>query len=93
MPILTCPRCGTRGEMRGGDGCFEDIWPEVRGHLPVRRCSDCGAGIILSTKLLALGVRANLIPDDIWLRMEDESFGRARQPASLARSPSARRSW
>lgn len=77
MPILTCPRCGNSGEIRGDDGCFEDVWPGARGHFPVRKCSQCGTGIIVSTRLLALGMRATVIPDDIWVRMREENFGRA----------------
>jgi ribosomal protein S27AE len=76
MPILTCPRCGNSGEIRGEHGRFEDVWPGARGHLPLRKCSQCGAGIIVSTKLLALGMRATVIPDDIWVRMREENFGR-----------------
>lgn len=93
MPILTCPRCGNSGEIRGDDGCFEDVWPGARGHLPVRKCSECGAGIILSTKFLALGMRATVIPDDIWVRMGEENFGRpvaasaTRRRGSRARRP------
>ena len=77
MPILTCPRCGNSGEIRGDHACFEDIWPGARGHLPVRKCTQCGAGIIVSTKLLSLGMRATVIPDDIWARMREERFGGA----------------
>jgi hypothetical protein len=70
MPILTCPRCGNSGDMRGDDGAFEVAWPSARGHFPVRKCTECGAGIIVRPKFLC-GTRTTLIPDDTWHRMED----------------------
>jgi hypothetical protein len=63
--------------MRGDDRSFEDVWPMARGHLPVRRCRECGAGIIVSPKFLICGTRTTLIPDDTWRRMEETLAGNA----------------
>jgi hypothetical protein len=68
--ILTCPRCGNRGAMYGGDAAFEDVWPMTRGHLPVRQCKECGAGIIVRPKFVGSGTRASLIQDDTWAAMK-----------------------
>jgi predicted RNA-binding Zn-ribbon protein involved in translation (DUF1610 family) len=75
MPTLTCPRCGNRGEIRANGGAFEAAWPLARGHFPVRRCRECGAGIIVRPKFL-VGTRPTLIPDDTWRRMQ-ETFVRS----------------
>jgi hypothetical protein len=77
MPILICPRCANRGEIRGHDGSFEDVWPAARGHFSVRKCSGCGAAIVVSPKFLICGMRATLIPDDTWRRMEATLAGGA----------------
>ena len=69
MSTLTCPRCGNRGELRGDDRAFEAVWAAAREHFPVRRCKQCGAGIIVCPRF-PLGTRPTLIPDDNWHRME-----------------------
>jgi hypothetical protein len=75
--ILTCPRCGNSGAMYGAGAVFEDVWPVTRGHLPVRQCKECGAGIIVRPKFVGSGTRASLIADDTWGAMK----------AALARRP------
>lgn len=75
MPILTCPRCANSGEIRHDDRCIEAVWPEARGHFPVRRCKECGTGIIVRSKFFICGTRSTLIPDDAWRRIE-EKFAR-----------------
>ena len=70
MPTLTCPRCGNSGAIRADDGCFDAVWPLARGHFPVRKCRQCGAGIIVRPKF-PCGTRSSLIPDDAWRRMEE----------------------
>lgn len=42
----------------------------------MRKCRECGAGIIVHPRLLIFGARAELIPDELWARME-EMFSRA----------------
>lgn len=69
MPMLTCPRCGNSGAMRGDNRAFEAVWPAAREHFPVRRCRQCGAGIIVCPRF-PVGTRPTLIPDDNWHRME-----------------------
>jgi hypothetical protein len=69
MTTLTCPRCGNSGAMRGDDRAFEPVWQAAREHFPVRRCRQCGAGIIICPRFL-VGMRPTLIPDDNWHRME-----------------------
>ena len=49
-------------------------WPD--GHYPVRKCRQCGAGIIVRPKFLIFGARPVLIPDETWSKMERE-FSRA----------------
>jgi hypothetical protein len=85
MPTLTCPRCGNSGAIRGGDDCFDCVWPTTRGHFPVRKCRKCGAGIIVRPKLL-WGTRPTLIPDDTWRRME-QTFAPAAVGAAIADEP------
>jgi DNA-directed RNA polymerase subunit M/transcription elongation factor TFIIS len=74
MPMLTCPRCGARGELRGTDETFQP-----RGHVgrvPVRKCRKCGAGIAVRFRFLMFGARAELIANETWSDME-RRFARA----------------
>jgi hypothetical protein len=69
MPKLKCPACGNEGELRGTEEFFEirGKWPD--GHLPVRKCQECGHGLIVKPRLF-LPARAQVIPDDTWAKME-----------------------
>jgi hypothetical protein len=86
MPVLACPRCGNRGEIRGSDESFETRgqWPD--GHFPVRKCRRCGTGIIVRPRFLIFGARPTLIPDNTWSKMERE-FSRAFGGASTVEKP------
>jgi hypothetical protein len=58
-------------------------WPD--GHLPVRKCNACGAGIIMRLHLLPRRTEATAIPSDTWARMEaewDRSFSPEAEPAT-----------
>ena len=73
---LRCPVCDHNGEIKGTDEFFE-----TRGQwqgAPVRRCRGCGSGLIVRGLLRP---KAEVIPDDLWERMQ-ASFDRA---ASLKR--------
>jgi ribosomal protein S27AE len=78
QPVLTCPRCGNSGALRNDDTCFEDLWPLTRGHLPVRECRQCGAGIIVRPTFGSCRTRATLIADDTWSAMKATFAARAR---------------
>lgn len=78
MPVLKCPACGARGEVRGTEEFFEERgqWPD--GHMPVRKCLACGGGLIVRPRVFPPGAQAQVIPSDIWVKMEsawDEEFG------------------
>jgi hypothetical protein len=77
MATVRCPNCGVKGELRGPAEAFEP-----RGHLPderpVRRCRNCGAGVVLRDRLIRPGVKAELVDPAVWRRLEDrwwELFG------------------
>jgi hypothetical protein len=70
VPELKCPVCGHQGEVRGTEEFFEarGQWPD--GHMPVRKCRGCGAGLIVKPRFFPPGAKATVIPDDTWAQME-----------------------
>ena len=71
MPQLKCPSCGAKGEVRESGDSFEvrGMWP--KGHWPVRKCRNCGVGLVVKPRLIPPGVRASVIPGATWLQMEE----------------------
>lgn len=76
MPQLKCPACGARGEVRETEEHFEvrGQWPD--GHWPVRKCRQCGVGLIVKMRIAPPGVKAKRIDDATWAAME-ASWNRA----------------
>jgi hypothetical protein len=71
MPVLTCPKCGNSGKIRGSEAAFEPRGDRPGGHWPIRKCRQCGAGIIVRSRFLFFGTRPTLIPDNTWRGMEE----------------------
>jgi DNA-directed RNA polymerase subunit RPC12/RpoP len=38
--------------------------------MPVRKCQECGAGIIVRPKFLIFGARGEHIPEHLWVKMD-----------------------
>ena len=70
MPQLKCPSCNSRGEVRETEEFYEvrGVWPD--GHWPVRKCRNCGAGLIVKIRLAPPGAKAKRIDDATWAAME-----------------------
>jgi hypothetical protein len=68
---LTCPSCGAVGSVRGEDA-FEVRGRFPDGHLPVRKCNACGAGLVVTICIFPRSSRATAIPSDLWARMDAE---------------------
>lgn len=80
MPVLKCPACRAKGEVRGTEEFFEvrGRWPGNDYGWPVLKCRACGAGLIGKPRLVAPGVRATVIDAETWARMEamwEDAFG------------------
>ena len=72
MPQLKCPECGNRGELRGTEESFEIRGKTPEGHWPIRKCRQCGAGLVVKPLLgfLFFRPRAHVIDTETWGRMQ-----------------------
>lgn len=74
---LTCPSCGAKGEATTNEtGAFE-----VRGQYQgkaVRKCRGCGKGLAIGPFSGGLMEKPEVLPADLWRRMEtmwEREFG------------------
>jgi hypothetical protein len=67
---LFCPSCGNRGQATTDEaGAFE-----IRGQFEgkaIRKCNRCGAGLAIGPFSGGFFGEPQLIPKDIWKRMEE----------------------
>lgn len=68
MPTIACPSCGASGSTTIDSTSFE-IRGQWRGK-SVRRCRACGAG--MTVHLGFRGVKAKLLDEELWARMQVE---------------------
>jgi len=69
MPIINCPVCKNTGE----EGLNTHAAFEVRGQYQgqaVRKCNNCGAGLLLGTFSGILWGQPKVIPAGIWEKMQ-----------------------
>src|SRR3954465_13731771 len=71
MPTLTCPECRTERDARDTEAfAVRGRLPD--GHWPVRKCCNCGAGLVVRPRLgvLIFWPKAEAIHPETWRQME-----------------------
>jgi hypothetical protein len=73
VATLTCPECGHAGDGGRSEAAFEYVRRD--GLVEVRRCRNCGAGLLVRFTLLPTLAHPEVIPPDVWRVMEEAGAG------------------